>query len=47
MLVLPEQLVGAAGAYAAKTGQTRNAVVLKAMREYLPTLRREDGRCPE
>lgn len=47
MLVLPKQLADVARTYAVQTGQTRNAVVLKAIREYLPALRRESERCPE
>ena len=45
MLVLPERLVEDTRAYATKSWQTRNAVVLEAMREYAPVLRQEPNRC--
>jgi hypothetical protein len=47
MLVLPGRLVEVARVHAAKSGLTRNAVVLEAMREYTPSLRQEPARCRE
>ena len=40
MLTLPERSVKIARVHAAQTKRTRNAVVIDAMREYAPILRR-------
>lgn len=44
-LVLPERLIEATRTYAARVAKTRNAVVLEAVREYAPTLKKEQEHC--